>query len=72
MIVIHGNQISQVPEAYKRYLMGVYRKRFKLEGTPVRIEFRSDENPFAGRRSNLTPRQERTKKKLAHRVARKK
>jgi GTP-binding protein len=68
MIVIHGNQISQVPDAYKRYLMGVYRKRFKLDGTPVRIEFRSDENPFAGKRNPLTPRQERSKKKAAHRA----
>jgi GTP-binding protein len=67
MIVIHGNQISQVPDAYKRYLMGVYRKRFKLDGTPVRIEFRSDENPFAGKRNPLTPRQARSKKKAAHR-----
>jgi GTP-binding protein len=68
MIVIHGNQISQVPDAYKRYLMGVYRKRFKLEGTPVRVEFRSDENPFAGKRNPLTPRQARSKKKADHRA----
>jgi GTP-binding protein len=48
--------------------MGIYRKRFKLDGTPVRIEFRSDENPFAGKRNPLTPRQERSKKKAAHRA----
>ncbi len=67
VIVVHGNQINQVPDAYRRYLMGVYRKVFKLEGTPVRIEFRSDENPFAGRRNPLTPRQRRKKQRLIKR-----
>jgi GTP-binding protein len=48
--------------------MGVYRKRFHLDGTPVRIEFRSDDNPFAGKRNPLTPRQRRSKQKLARRA----
>ncbi len=67
VIVIHGNQINHVPDAYRRYLMGVYRKVFKLEGTPVRIEFRSDDNPFAGRRNPLTPRQRRSRQRLIKR-----
>jgi GTP-binding protein len=67
VIVIHGNQINQVPDAYRRYLMGVYRKVFKLEGTPVRIEFRSDDNPFAGRRNPLTPRQRRSRARMIKR-----
>jgi GTP-binding protein len=72
VIVIHGNQIDHVPDSYKRYLMGVFRKRFKLEGTPVRVEFRSDENPFAGRRNPLTPRQRRTKQRDIRRSGKKK
>ncbi len=60
IIVIHGNQINQVPDAYRRYLANVFRKTFKLEGTPVRVEFRSDENPFKDKRNPLTPRQRRT------------
>jgi len=68
VIVIHGNQIDHVPDAYKRYLMGVYRKRFKLDGTPVRIELRSEENPFAGKRNPLTPRQQRSRKKMMKRA----
>jgi len=67
VIVIHGNQIDHVPDAYKRYLMGVFRKRFKLDGTPVRIEFRSDDNPFAGKRNPLTPRQRRSRQRLVRR-----
>ena len=72
VIVIHGNQIDHVPDSYKRYLMGVFRKRFKLEGTPVRVEFRSDDNPFAGRRNPLTPRQRRTKQRDIKRSGKKK
>ncbi len=63
IIVIHGNQTDSVPGTYKRYLMNVYRKVFKLHGTPVRIEFRSGDNPFANkRRENLTVRQAYKKK----------
>lgn len=68
IIVVHGNQVQHVPEAYRRYLAGVFRKNFRLEGTPVRVEFRSDENPFKGRRNELTPRQVRSRKRLMQRV----
>ncbi|MGH8311612.1 MAG: ribosome biogenesis GTPase Der, partial [Steroidobacteraceae bacterium] len=67
IIVIHGNQTRHVPEAYRRYLMNVFRKTYHLEGTPVRVEFRSDENPFAGRRNPLTPRQRRKRQRTMRR-----
>jgi GTP-binding protein len=67
VIVIHGNQTRDVPEAYRRYLVNVFRKAYHLEGTPVRIEFRSDENPFAGRRNPLTPRQRRRRQRVMRR-----
>ena len=57
IIVIHGNQTAQVPAAYQRYLMNRYRSVLKLRGTPLRIEFKTGENPFAGRRNKLTDRQ---------------
>lgn len=60
IIVVHGNQVQHVPDAYKRYLANVFRKTFRLEGTPVRVEFRADENPFKGKRNPTTPRQRRT------------
>lgn len=68
IIVVHGNQVQHVPEAYRRYLANVFRKHFHLEGTPVRIEFRSDENPFKGKRNELTPRQVKSRKRLMQRV----
>jgi GTP-binding protein len=68
IIVVHGNQVQHVPDAYKRYLANVFRKNFRLEGTPVRVEFRSDENPFKGKRNPLTPRQRRSRQRLMKRV----
>jgi GTP-binding protein len=48
-IIIHGNALDRVPDSYKRYLEGFFRDAFKLRGTPLRIEFRTGRNPFAGR-----------------------
>ncbi len=67
VIVIHGNQTESVPEAYRRYLVNVFRQTYGLKGTPVRIEFRSDDNPFAGKRNPLTPRQRRKRQRLRKR-----
>jgi len=59
IIVIHGNQVKSTPEAYRRYLINTFRKRLKLVGTPVRIEFKEGNNPYAGRKPNSTPRDAR-------------
>ncbi len=67
VIVIHGNQTDHVPDAYRRYLVNVFRKAFALTGTPVRVTFRGEENPFAGKRNPLTPRQVRKRKRLIQR-----
>ena len=64
LIVIHGSQAERVPARYKRYLENSFRKALRLVGTPIRIEFRSGENPFAGRRNQLTPRQVRRRKRV--------
>jgi GTP-binding protein len=68
IIIVHGNQVEHVPDAYRRYLSNVFRKNFRLEGTPVRVEFRSDENPFKGKRNPLTPRQRRSRQRMMRRV----
>lgn len=70
VIVIHGNQVEAVPESYRRYLEHFFRDRLELSGTPVMIEFRGHENPYAGRRNTLTPRQQRKRDRLKKHVAR--
>lgn len=52
VIVIHGNSLNAVPPGYRRYLESTFRAVFGLEGTPLRIEFRTGRNPFAARGSN--------------------
>lgn len=47
IVVIHGNALDRVPDSYRRYLEGWFRERFSLQGTPLRIEFRSSTNPYA-------------------------
>jgi GTP-binding protein len=64
VIVIHGNQTERLPEAYRRYLINRFRKVFKLKGTPVRLAFKTGENPYKDKRNKLTPRQERKRKRL--------
>lgn len=68
IVVIHGNQTDAVPGAYKRYLMNFYREKLKLRGTPLRIEFRSPENPFKGKKNPLTERQIQKRKRLIKHV----
>ena len=67
VIVVHGAQAARTPEDYRRYLINSYREAFSLWGTPVRVEFRSEDNPFAERRNKLTPRQRRTRQRDASR-----
>jgi len=67
LIIIHGNQTESVPDTYRRYLVNMYRTAYKLVGTPVKVEFRGEENPFAGRRNELTPRQVRKRRRLIKR-----
>ena len=63
-IIIHGNQVDAVPSAYKRYLINVFRKALKIYGTPLRLEFRSGDNPFKGRKNQLTARQIQKRRRL--------
>ena len=49
IVVIHGNSLDAVPASYRRYLEHMFRTTFKLEGTPLRIQFKSGSNPYEGR-----------------------
>ncbi|MBK1734547.1 ribosome biogenesis GTPase Der [Halorhodospira abdelmalekii] len=63
-IIIHGNQVDRLPPAYTRYLERHFRNAFELHGTPVRIEYRASENPFADRPNPLTERQQRRRQRM--------
>jgi GTP-binding protein len=64
LIIVHGSQADRVPATYRRYLENTFRKVLRLEGTPIKVEFKSGENPFAGRRNKLTPRQQERRRRV--------
>lgn len=72
IIVIHGNQTEDVPSHYVRYLEKTFRKALDLHGTPIRIEFKSGDNPYAGKRNKLTQRQMEKKRRMMKFVKKKK
>ena len=49
VIVIHGNALDDIPQSYVRYLERCFMEAFKLQGTPLRIQFRTTHNPYATR-----------------------
>ncbi|ENO85659.1 ribosome biogenesis GTPase Der [Thauera linaloolentis] len=49
VIVIHGNALESIPTSYVRYLERCFMDAFKLQGTPLRIQFRTTHNPYATR-----------------------
>ncbi len=72
VIVIHGNSVDDIPEAYRRFLENVFRKAMRLEGSPLRIEFKGGENPFAGKKNTLTARQVAKKRRLIRHIKKQK
>ena len=60
LVVIHGNALDKIPESYRRYLEHHLREVFRLQGTPLQIQFNVSANPFAdqaaGEQSRRRPR----------------
>ncbi|HEY7772142.1 MAG TPA: ribosome biogenesis GTPase Der, partial [Marinagarivorans sp.] len=72
IIVIHGNQTDSVPAHYTRYLEKTFRKALELHGTPMRIQYKSSENPFEGRKNKLAKQRPVDKKRRVAKLAQKK
>jgi len=71
-VVIHGSRTKHIAPAYRRYLENFFRQRYKLEGTPIRIEFRDGDNPFAGKKNVLTEGQQRKRQRMIREMKRRK
>jgi len=63
-VIIHGNQIDRVPDSYRRYLTKIFRKKLRLVGTTVLIDFRGGDNPYKDKKNELTKRQINKRKRL--------
>jgi GTP-binding protein len=51
IIVIHGTSLNAVSDSYRRYLESTFRDVFKLQGTPLRIQFKTGRNPYSNNES---------------------
>lgn len=49
LIIVHGSMLDHVPETYRRYLENTFREVFQLEGTPLRVAFKTGHNPYANK-----------------------
>jgi GTP-binding protein len=63
--VIHGNQVAALSKSYRRYLANTFRKAFHLIGTPVRVEFRQEDNPYRGKNTGGHRSRRRTARRRA-------
>jgi GTP-binding protein len=68
IIVIHGNQLDSLPDSYKRYLANGFTQHLGLVGTPLKLEFKSSDNPFKGKKNKLNARQLQRRKRLMKHV----
>ncbi len=48
IIVIHGTQTNALPGSYHRYLANFFREKLRLTGTPIQLQLRNSDNPYAG------------------------
>ncbi len=73
VIVLHGNALAGLRDDYKRYLEASFRKAFKLQGTPLRIQVKEDEgkNPFEGKKRAPLSESEATRRRREKRIRRK-
>lgn len=68
IVVIHGNQTEELPNHYVRFLEKYFRQELGLEGTPVKLVFRTGENPYKGKKQKLTLRQAAKRRRMMKHV----
>lgn len=72
VVVIHGNQTEELPNHYVRFLEKYFREALNLEGTPIKLVFKTGENPYKDRKQKLTQRQVTKRRRLMKHVKGKK
>jgi GTP-binding protein len=73
VIILHGNALEGLRDDYKRYLESSFRKAFKLQGTPLRIQIKEGgaSNPYEGKTRGPLTESEATRMRRKKRVRRK-
>ena len=67
-LIIHGNQTANLPQNYIRYLENSFRSKLSLSGIPIRIRFKTSNNPFKDKKNVLTMKQVKKRRRLISHV----
>jgi GTP-binding protein len=63
-LIFHGNHVQNVPNSYERFLKNFFITALKLTNTPIKIQYKSGDNPFKDKKNILSARQIQKKKRL--------
>jgi len=63
-LTMYGNHLQKIPKAYKQFLKNFFIEALKLSNTPIKIEFKSGNNPFKDKKNKLSARQVQKRKRL--------
>ena len=63
-LTFHGNHVQSVPKSYERFLKNFFITSLKLTNTPIKIYFKSGDNPFKDKKNILSARQIQKKRRL--------
>jgi GTP-binding protein len=62
--IIHSNFSTKIPSNYKRYLINSFREELNLNSVELSIIFKKGDNPYEGKKNELSSRQIKKKKRL--------
>ena len=63
-LIFHGNHVTNIPNSYERFLKNFFIDSLKLSNTPIKIEYKSGDNPFKDKKNKLSARQVQKRKRL--------
>ena len=63
-LIFHGNHVTKIPNSYERFLKNFFIDALKLSNTPIKLEFKSGDNPFKDKKNKLSARQVQKRKRL--------
>jgi len=63
-LTMHGNHLHSIPKAYEQFLKNFFIDALELSNTPIKLEFKSGDNPFKDKKNKLSARQVQKRKRL--------
>jgi len=67
-LIIHSNVSSKIPANYRRYLINSFREALNLKSVELNLIFKKGDNPYEGKKNELTSRQIKKKKRLVKHI----